>query len=201
MKRCSKCDTAKDDTEFGKDKRSSDGLTSICKECRRAANKAYWAKNGRKYAKGGEKERTHAPETPDARIKRKLYVSANRETINARQREYYRQHKEERRQYYEKTRDVRLARRREYCKRNMASLTVKAKQYAEMYPERMQAAKAVREAIKRKQIRPARKCKCVDCGRKAQHLHHESYAPEAWLYVIPLCRSCHKKRHIMSKEV
>ena len=201
MKRCPKCNTVKDDTEFGKDKHRGDGLTAYCKECKRVESKAYWAQNGHKYAKGGEKERAPKPETEKGIATRRRYQTENRELINARQRDYYRQHRDERKRYYVATREARLAQRREYRKRNMPVLTAKSREYAELHPERMQAAKAVREAIKQKQIKPARKCKCADCGAKAQHLHHESYAEKEWLNVVPLCRSCHKKRHIMSKVV
>jgi hypothetical protein len=201
MKRCPKCNTVKDATEFGSDKRRNDGLTALCKECRREQNKLYWAENGHKYAKGGEKERTHKPETPADRETRKRYVAMNRDRLNERQRKYYQEHKEEHKQYTEATRETRLARRREYCKKNMAKLTAQAREYAELHPERILAKKAVHEAIRRKQIAPAKKCKCADCGKQAHHLHHESYAEEQRLNVIPLCRSCHRKRHIMSNKV
>lgn len=201
MKRCPKCNTVKEHTEFGQNKHRADGLAAYCKECKRTESKAYWAKNGHKYAKGGEKERPPKPETDREIATRLRYRTENRDLINARQRDYYRLHSEERKQYYAATRETRLAQRREYRKRNMSVLVAKSREYAELHPERMQASKAVREAIKRKQIKPARKCKCADCGAKAQDLHHESYAEEDWIKVVPLCRSCHKKRHIMSNAV
>jgi len=201
MQRCPKCQTVKEDSEFGQNKSRRSGLAAICRECRRTANKEYWERNGRKYNKGGDRERKRKPDTEHDIEVRRRYVDANRERINARQREYYRRHKEERKQYYEANRASILARRREYCKRNMSKLMANFRDYTERYPERILAAKVVREAIEQKQLKPARKFKCADCCKKAEHLHHESYAEDQWLNVVPLCRSCHRKRHIMSNGV
>lgn len=45
-KQCSRCQEIKGRSEFSKDKRAKDGLTSACLECYRLANK----KTGNKYA-------------------------------------------------------------------------------------------------------------------------------------------------------
>ena len=37
---------------------------------------------------------------------------------------------------------------------------------------------------------------CQDCGLQAEEYHHESYAEEDWLKVIPLCKKCHVSRHV-----
>jgi hypothetical protein len=34
---------------------------------------------------------------------------------------------------------------------------------------------------------------CADCGGQARDYHHEDY--DKPMKVVPLCRSCHKKRH------
>lgn len=133
------------------------------------------------------------------REQKKLYVEANHEKVLERQKQYNERHKEEIKQYYQMTRPARLAYMREYRKNNMPAILDKCREYAEKYPERILAAKAVREAIKQKLIKPARKQKCADCGKKAQHLHHESYEPDQWTNVVPLCQSCHKKRHMSSR--
>lgn len=42
---------------------------------------------------------------------------------------------------------------------------------------------------------------CVDCGEQARDYdHHLGYAPEHWLDVQPVCRSCHKHRHVVREE-
>src|SRR3989304_9054672 len=40
-KRCPKCATVKHVTEFGRDKRTKDGLNGYCKDCRKSAYNAY----------------------------------------------------------------------------------------------------------------------------------------------------------------
>lgn len=45
MRVCNKCKVEKDLSEYGKDKNGLDGYTYLCKECRRAANKAWRAVN------------------------------------------------------------------------------------------------------------------------------------------------------------
>lgn len=41
MKICTKCNVEKELSEFYKDKSKKDGLSSSCKECKTAQNKAY----------------------------------------------------------------------------------------------------------------------------------------------------------------
>lgn len=124
------------------------------------------------------------------------YETKCKQCLRQQGQEYRRKHGGAKRAYYQRTRKQRLEHMREYRKKNMLSIMAKQHEYEEKYPERVQARKAVREAIKRKDLLPARKCKCADCGKKAAHLHHESYAPEQWLAVVPLCQSCHKLRHM-----
>lgn len=107
-----------------------------------------------------------------------------------------RQAKEQRRQ---RRADLHRQKDREYREKNRASLIAQSHAYAEKYPERRQAGLAVLRAVDRKEILPARKCKCADCGKRAAELHHESYEPDKWLAVVPLCHSCHRKRHMSSK--
>lgn len=45
MKKCRKCEKNKDGSEFYKDRASSDGLTSSCKECQLKRSKNYYRKN------------------------------------------------------------------------------------------------------------------------------------------------------------
>ena len=55
---------------------------------------------------------------------------------------------------------------------------------------------AVRTAIIAGRLPAPAETVCGDCGRRASVYHHHSgYAPEHWLSVEPLCRSCHKRRH------
>ena len=48
MKKCKKCDTLKNKTDFYKDKSQEDGLTLQCKECRKIASKETHLKHNEK---------------------------------------------------------------------------------------------------------------------------------------------------------
>ena len=48
MRKCPKCETEKDDFEFGKNKNHRHGLDTYCKACRYAGNKAYRLANAEK---------------------------------------------------------------------------------------------------------------------------------------------------------
>lgn len=124
------------------------------------------------------------------------YDTKCKKCLSQQGREYRRKSAGAKRAYYQRTRKERIEHMREYRKKNMPAIMAKWREYEAKYPERVQASDAVREAIKRKEILPARKCKCADCGKKAMDLHHESYAPDQWTVVVPLCRSCHKLRHM-----
>ena len=42
---------------------------------------------------------------------------------------------------------------------------------------------------------------CQHCKEvPAQHYHHESYAREDWLNVVPLCASCHRQHHVEKRR-
>jgi len=51
MKMCTKCGEEKPSTEFTKDKYKSDGLSSQCRECKKAKCKKYYRKNREKQIK------------------------------------------------------------------------------------------------------------------------------------------------------
>jgi len=64
-----------------------------------------------------------------------------------------------------------------------------------LHPEKGAARLAVLNAKRRGEIPFASSLICADCGKPAKHYHHESYLPEHWLDVVPLCTLCHGKRH------
>lgn len=54
---------------------------------------------------------------------------------------------------------------------------------------------AVAKAVANGLLSPMTERTCEDCGESANGYHHESYEPEDWLDVVPLCDRCHGMRH------
>ena len=53
---------------------------------------------------------------------------------------------------------------------------------------------AVRKAVLEGKLPKVSSCVCIKCGQEAQEWHHtKGYAPENWLDVEAVCRSCHRK--------
>jgi hypothetical protein len=50
--------------------------------------------------------------------------------------------------------------------------------------------------VRHKILLPVRERTCIDCGKRASHYHHPSYAELHRLDVVPLCGPCHKLRHM-----
>ena len=67
--------------------------------------------------------------------------------------------------------------------------------HREQHPYHHKAHLAVQVAIQNGTISQIAKQACADCGVRAEHYHHESYSPDQWLVVVPLCRKCHYVRH------
>ena len=54
---------------------------------------------------------------------------------------------------------------------------------------------AVTSAVKHGLLPRPATIPCVDCGKPAQEYHHHlGYAPEHWLNVVAVCRTCHRNR-------
>lgn len=53
------------------------------------------------------------------------------------------------------------------------------------------ASTALSNAVRLGKFPPAKAYDCEKCGQPAKHYHHESYEPEHWFDVIPLCTKCH----------
>jgi len=178
-KKCTKCKQVKSVSDFTKDASRRDGVSYTCRQCAsgrvRAANaeyqKEYWTKN-RDALLAKQRER-YANRTEEDRLER------NRRAV----------------QYKARHHDEVIQRTREYNARASATRIAYVERYREADPNRYAAAIAVKDAIRSRQLPPAKECVCADCGGQAQHYHHESYAPEHRLDVVPLCASCHKKRH------
>lgn len=60
------------------------------------------------------------------------------------------------------------------------------------HPLAVKARSAVACAIKKGDLRPAKECKCVDCGRQAEVYDHRNYYKP--LAVVPVCKRCNRQR-------
>lgn len=172
MRTCNKCHQAKDESEFHKDKSRVDGLAYVCKTCANAYAKKYQEDNRAEFRKGGRfyKARPGRKRSPESR---RRYKEANREKVNAAA--------------------------RAFAERHAQDLRDNARRYRHDNRDKYLAAKALQKAIYHKVMPPAKECTCADCGKQATHYHHESYAEQDRLNVVPLCGSCHKLRHMSSK--
>lgn len=69
------------------------------------------------------------------------------------------------------------------------------KAYQKQHVDKTRAHRAVNDAVRYGKLPSIHVRKCVDCGQQANHYHHESYAIDRFLDVIPLCLGCHGIRH------
>jgi hypothetical protein len=67
-------------------------------------------------------------------------------------------------------------------------------------PIHRKARTAVSNAIRLGKLAKPSCFACVLCGKAAQQYHHESYEPERWLDVTPMCTRCHNNYHRVINE-
>jgi len=96
MKRCTKCGQIKPVSEFNKHKGRGDGLASLCKLCKRAADRRYYISNAEKLKKKTSDWATANPERKKAAAKE--YYQSHGEKIRARTKKYAHAHPEKRKQ-------------------------------------------------------------------------------------------------------
>lgn len=68
MKKCNKCGLVKDESEFGKNKRSKDGLHFICKTCKSEQDKAWNSHNREKRSEASKQWRKENPDKVEAQV-------------------------------------------------------------------------------------------------------------------------------------
>ena len=66
------------------------------------------------------------------------------------------------------------------------------KRYDKNNPKKKKARDEISSAIRAGKLLSAHHYWCA-CGKQAEQYHHESYEPDQWLVVVPLCRLCHGK--------
>lgn len=100
MKMCSKCKQYKPIEYFGKDKRSSDGLRSQCKECEKEYQRKYDESHREKRHEYGKKYRESHRDVENARAKR--FRENNPDKDRERKRRYRENHPEARTEEYDR---------------------------------------------------------------------------------------------------
>jgi hypothetical protein len=108
---CSKCKEEKNVCEFGKAKKSKDGLLHCCKKCNNERSKKYVKEN---YEKTLESQRNWRKKNPEwvKNINAKNYTN-NKEYNNFRVKKWYESNPEKRKEYREKHKPRKLERRKE----------------------------------------------------------------------------------------
>lgn len=166
LKYCPRCDQHKPKSDFYRNRSRHDGLAAYCKECKNALV-VEWQRG-----KGEEKYKRN----------QRKYRSTERFRKWVRKYRKSERYKEILDKYHETE-----AYRRSHCESQ--------KRHRRRHPQRAAARAAVSYAIKSGRLLPATEHACLDCGVQAEHYHHESYAEENWLNVVPLCVECHFARH------
>lgn len=214
MKRCSRCNTEKEDHAFGKNSSKKDGLTTYCKECiksyyivwdnenpesRKKAQKKYRENNKEKTFQATKKWRKENREKVNL-IKR-VWRFLNRERIN-----------EQKRELYKKNKDFILARQREKAWYKTERARETSKKWREENKERIRVSNRNRKsALKNvagslsleewQEIKDMYGNKCLCCGRSDVKLTIDHVVPiklggsNTADNIQPLCGSCNSRKN------
>ena len=74
------------------------------------------------------------------------------------------------------------------------------KRYYLSHPERRKAKNAVYWAIRKGELPHPKTLRCEHGNHQAEQYHHDSYEPEHWLDVKPVCKICHCNIHSEAEE-
>lgn len=190
LKQCTSCSAIKHITEFPKNNQKKDKLSSICKICNSEKTKAYMA------TEQGKKKRKEYEQTE----KHKEYLEKYKQTEQSRQRftKYHQSEKgRQKRKEYRASPEAKEKEQNHKWKlivKKRAKIRLQQPKFS--IQEKIRARKAVRQAVESGKIPSPKTVSCVDCGNSAKDYHHyNGYEKEHYLDVVPLCTSCHAKRH------
>jgi len=172
-KTCGRCKETKSTEEFYGDKARNDRLKSWCKECSKEYGRSELGKNAlRKYrdSQKGKENQKRYHQSEKGRKTDSIYAKTDiSKDINKR----YRQ-----------------------SEKGKVATNNRKIRYNKKYPHRTKAKSAVMGAVSSDKLPRIITQLCTDCGKQAEHYHHESYEKKDWLNVVPLCVLCHKQRHM-----
>ena len=163
---CSKCKQIKPLSEFYETTKNKDGYRNKCKICYLQSTKEY-------------------RQTDNGRLAEKRYKKSpkgKKVARNAHHKWYYKNNGQTRRKIYSQSIEGKRIRQRIIAK------------YNQQHPEKVEARKAIKYAIRHGNLNPPTDFICNQCPAQAKEWHHYlDYAPEHFLDVIPVCIPCHKK--------
>ena len=175
-KRCSKCKSTKPVSEFDKHSLSKDGYQYWCKECKKQYALNY--SKTEKYKKGQER----------------YYQSEKcKQTLRSYNRS--KKGKQVHRRWRQSNKGKQSLRKYRQSKNGEIAYRKSKRTYLIAHFDRCQARFAVGNAVQSGKLRKPTEYTCSKCPDRAQEYHHDSYAPDHWLDVIPVCRSCHINIH------
>lgn len=167
MKRCPKCDTWKNESEFSKDKNTKSGLCGWCKKCRTAATKAY-------------------SQTLAGKISKEKYIQS----------ELGKQASRRRGREFRKSENYKLIKQR-YNQSSKGKATAKRTYEIAKANGKIKARKVLNDAIHRGKFPPAKNFECYlkneECSNKIDYHHYKGYDSDHYFDVIPLCRRHHAR--------
>lgn len=189
MKTCTKCNTEKPITEFGKRTKSKDGLHFRCKSCRYEEGVLYRSRNKEKESKRQREWERNNPEKVHAKNKR--WRMANRESQIERAIDWQKKNEERNRENQRQWRKnnptlIKEYKTNEYV-RNAESIKERGKRYRQLNPEKESFWSAAKRARKRMACpKWADKKKIKEIYRRAKELSMKSGVTYHVDHVIPL---------------
>ncbi len=195
MKRCLRCDTEKETSEFGTLRSSPDGLARYCKPCKAAYQREHYAKNQEKWAAYSAKWRT---KNKDYKAQKdKEYALAHPERVRKAKAKYKQVHADK----------VREATAR-YSAANKELLSKKGREWRKNNPEKHNAKQARRRArlrgngvfvILEKELRQLMQRPCFYCGKESQHMDHVVPISRGGRHsignLVPSCAKCNLSKN------
>lgn len=206
---------------FAAHKQCRNGITNICKECRREYNKSYRdahkeeARTSNKAYIDAHKDyyreyrreyaaKYYAANKDRYRTYSEAYRATHKEEIKARQKEYRETHKDVIRYRYEEHREERRALAAKYRETHKEEIREYRRKYGSFYDQirhaREKGVPATLSANDWVTIKNLFQNRCAYCGR-AEKLEKEHFLPLSLgggftkENIIPACRSCNAKKH------
>lgn len=187
MKTCSTCKQSKPLTEFNKARTQPDGHDYRCRECKRASDRAHYARNSERLKAYQKNYRaTHAEKLKEYdRVRGKRRRQEHPEQEYLRQKRWKLLNPEKAEAKWRREAEQRTPEQR---RRQIENLRLNRKKH----PRRYYARKAADYALVTGRL-VRQPCRC--CGNPKAEAHHPSYAPDRQLDVTWLCRKHHAAWH------